>query len=251
MAKKGKSSWSLGSLIILLICAIVFCGSGAYLGLYLKDNVQAQNEFKVLKNVEGNKLMEARKLNEDVVGWITIDDTKIDYPVMWTPEDEEFYLHRNFEKEYSEAGTPFVDGNCEVYGENGSWNYLIYGHNMKIGTMFHDLVKFEDEEFRNEHRFFSFDLLSEDGTEVEEGTYEIFALARGQIYDRDSTKFKYYKNIGFGDEEAFDKYVDGVCSESIYDSGIRPKYGDQLVTLSTCAYHTDEGRFYIVGVKRN
>ena len=87
------------------------------------------------------------KKNQDFVGWLTVDGTKIDYPVMHTPEDEEFYLRSDFEKKWSIEGTPFVAGKCDPL--KPSDNVIIYGHNMNTGTLFGELTKFEDKDFYN------------------------------------------------------------------------------------------------------
>ena len=188
--------------------------------------------------------------NSDFIGWIKVPDTKIDYPVMQTPDDPEFYLHRDFNKDYSASGTPFLDAASVVVPRDGkdvTWNWLIYGHNMNFGTMFHDLQKYDSKEFWEDHKTFTFNYYNPQTDVTESGEYEIFAVSRSNIKPEDSDAFKYYKCAGFTDEENFDKYVAGVKSESSYETGITPEFGDQLVTLSTCAYHTKEGRFYIVG----
>ena len=256
--KKKRAPMGLGSWIVLLLCGIVFCGSAAYLGLYAKDKVESEKDFEnLLAEVEDMGLEGAWEKNSDTVGWIEIEGTKINYPVMQTPEDPEYYLRRDFEEEYSESGTPFLDGESRIgkgagsYNDgNGTWNWLIYGHNMKFGTMFHDLLEYDSRDFWEEHSTFTFeDIVSvKDGKVVtEKGEYEIVAACRSRIKEKDSNEFKYYRYPGYMDRETFDDFVAGIKKESLYDTGIEPEYGDQLVTVSTCAYHTEEGRFYIVG----
>ena len=167
---------------------------------------------------------------------------------MQTPDDPEYYLHRDFNRNYSESGTPFLDpANIVIPRENATWNWLIYGHNMKFETMFHDLQKFDSKEFWETHRTFSFDVYNPIIGVTEHSEYEIFAAARSIIRTKGSDAFKYYQYGGCTDEESFCEYIEGLKSESIYDTGIKPCFREQLVTLSTCAYHTSEGRFYIVG----
>ena len=256
----GKKRKSLGTVrwIILIVCAIVFCGCASYLGLYYKDIHEAQNGFEeVAEAVSDNGLEEAYEKNSDTIGWIKISGTKIDYPVMQTPDDPEYYLHRDFDKEKSDSGTPFMDaasivGAGDFGTENGgTWNWMIYGHHMKAGTMFGQLEKYQDKEFWQEHPEFEFDvILKSNMVIVENCRYEIFAAARSEIRSKDSSAFKYYQYAGYTDKETFDEFVAGVKAESLYNTGITPEYGDQLVTLSTCAYHTDNGRFYVVGVAK-
>ena len=258
--KKKRAPLGLGSWIVLLICGIVFCGSAAYLGLYAKDKIESENDFENLwTEVEDMGLEGVYLKNNDTVGWIEIEGTKINYPVMQTPEDPEYYLRRNFEKAYSESGTPFLDSTSRIgkgagsYREGeGTWNWLIYGHNMKFGTMFHDLLEYDSRDFWEEHSTFTFrDIVSagEGKVVTEAGEYEIVAACRSRIKEKDSKEFKYYQYSGCMEEKTFNEFVAGIKKESLYDTGIEPEYGDQLVTVSTCAYHTEEGRFYIVGRK--
>mgnify|MGYP004448531949 FL=1 len=251
MAKKHnkkKGSFGLVRIIILVICGIVFFGSLAYIGMYAMDKMGAQNSFKVLSE-EKKDLKSLWNQNNDFVGWLTVDGTKIDYPVMQTVDDPEFYLHKDFNKEYSESGTPFIDATSVVYGDGRTWNWLIYGHNMKFGTMFHDLLEFDDKEFWEQHKTFELSVIYPEQNAGDFGEYEIVVAAYSRIYEKDSDAFKYYSYTCYTDESTFNEFVEGIKKESVYDTGITPQYGDQLVTLSTCAYHTTEGRFYVVGRK--
>lgn len=87
-------------------------------------------------------------VNGDCIGWLSIDGTNISYPVMHTPSDPQKYLRRNFYGKYSQSGVPFLDGRCDLQ----SSNLIIYGHNMKNGTMFSDLKKYLNTDFLNSHR---------------------------------------------------------------------------------------------------
>lgn len=91
--------------------------------------------------------------NADCIGWLSIDGTNISYPVMHTPSDPQKYLHRNFYGKYSQSGVPFLDGRCDIQ----STNLIIYGHNMKNGTMFADLKKYVDKDFLSAHRTVKFE----------------------------------------------------------------------------------------------
>lgn len=245
---KNKRKMGLGTKILLVICLIVFCGSGYYLADYFLKAHQAQSGFQQLRTEEdGDDWVDLRALyekNPDTVGWLRVEGTKIDYPVMQTKgegADPEYYLHRDFDQEYSDAGTPFMDVESDIYVP--TWNWLIYGHHMKSGIMFHDLVKYEDREFWEKHPTFRFETLDGGGPK----TYQIIAACYSQVYPEDSDAFKYYHFGGYTDEESFYTYVDGIKALSIYDTGESAAYGDQLVTLSTCAYQTEDGRFFIVG----
>ena len=170
-----------------------------------------------------------------------MDGTKIDYPVMQTQDDPEFYLRRNFQKEHATAGVPFMDASSDIFVPTS--NFLIYGHNMKNGTMFHDMLKYKDNSFYQEHKTFRFDTIYKGG----QGTYEIIAAGYSKIYPEDSDAFKYYQYAGITSRSDFNEYLKGVKELSEYNTGVSAEYGDQLVTLSTCAYHEKNGRFFIVG----
>ena len=237
--------------ILIIICMIVFCGSAAYLLLYSKDKLDAEQKFSMIQDGDSD-LSELYEQNHDLIGWIRIDGTRIDYPVMQTPDDPEYYLHRDFKRDYSESGTPFIDAaSIAVPKKNATWNWLIYGHNMKFGTMFHDLQKYDSKEFWEKHRTFSFDVYDPDTGITEHGEYEILAAARSKIRAKNSDAFRYYQYAGCTDEQSFCEYIEGLKSESIYDTDITPDFGEQLVTLSTCAYHTSGGRLYIIGRRIN
>ena len=256
--RRRKKSSGVVSWILIMICLIVFCGSGAKLLFYFWDKFQAEQEFAQIRE-SARDLSDVYAQNHDLIGWIKIEDTKIDYPVMQTPQDPEYYLHTDFNGEYSASGTPFldaasvvmprtfVDSHGETYELNVTWNWLIYGHNMKSGTMFAALQKYDSQEFWEGHKTFTFDVYHPDTGVTESGVYEIFAVSRSQIKASDSNAFQYYKYAGYTDEQKFYEFVSGVKAESSYETGITPQFGDQLVTLSTCAYHVDEGRMYIVG----
>ena len=226
--------------IIFIIALLVFIGSAGYLGLHYFEGQQTENAFRQLTVDGGHDLAALHEQNPDIVGWIKIDDTRVDYPVMWTPDDPEFYLRRNFQKEDSVAGTPFLDAASTM---PGSSNWLIYGHNMKNGTMFHDTLKYEGKAFYDGHKTIHFDTLEG------EGLYEIVAVCYTQIYEENAQVFKYYQYASIVDEASFDAYVQGVKALSIYDTGVTPVWGDQLITLSTCEYSVEDGRFIIVARK--
>ena len=116
---------------------------------------------------------------------------------------------------------------------------------MKNGSMFHDLIKYEDEEFYRDHKTINFDTIYKGG----QGVYQVVAAGYSQIYDKDSSKFKYYAYAGMTSEREYYEFVDGVKKLSCYDTGAVPEYGSQLITLSTCTNVSDEGRFFVVAVR--
>lgn len=245
----------LGRKIVLVLSLIVFVGAAGVLIQYYYNGYQEMNDLKDLKLTEELDDLETDKgiiigkyvplwqKNKDLIGWITIDDTKIDFPVMQTPDDPEYYLRRNFDKEQSTGGVPFMDANSDIFLPTS--NFMIYGHNMKNGSMFHDLLKYEDEEFYREHKTIKFDTIYKGG----QGVYQVVAAGYSQIYAKDSGKFKYYAYAGMTTEAEYNEFVRGVKSLSCYNTGITPEYGSQLITLSTCTNTSEEGRFFVVAVR--
>lgn len=197
--------------------------------------VREDDQSPVLK-----KYKDIYSQNPDLFGWITIEDTRINYPVMHTPADPEKYLHTSFSGKYSYPGTPFLDGNCTLQSDN----YLIYGHNMKSGSMFRDLLKYENLDFYKEHTIIRFDTI------YEEAEYEIIAAFYDRVYSpKETDVFKFYRFIDAEDEEDFDYAMEQFKEKALYDTGVTAEYGDQLLTLVTCAYFTDNGRFVVVARK--
>lgn len=174
--------------------------------------------------------------NNDLVGWIRIDGTGIDYPVMQTPSNPDYYLKHSFEKTWSDYGVPYVDAGCTVGVSN---NLIIYGHNMKNGTMFHDLVNYTKKDFYEAHPVICFDTVDAPGR------YHVIAAFR---YNTNKETFVYNEHTDM-DEAEFTEYVENCRARSIYDTGFTAEYGDQLITLSTCEYTYTNGRFVVVAKK--
>lgn len=184
------------------------------------------------------KYRELYNQNQDLIGWIRIEDTKINYPVMYTPNDPELYLHKNFERKYAYGGLPFLDGRNEAFSKTE--NLIIYGHNMKNGTMFGQIPQYANKSYWEKHPIVQFDLLTE------QREYEVVGAFRSHQFREDEAGFRYYDYIDLTDQYSFDEYIRCVKQASIYNTGITPQWGDQLLTLSTCSYHTDSGTFVVV-----
>jgi len=174
--------------------------------------------------------------NTDLFGWVTIPDTAIDYPVMHTPDEPERYLHADFEGKYSYGGVPFIDAHCNPDSDN----LLIYGHNMLDGSMFRSLMKYQEKNYWQEHPVIIFNTL------YEQQEYEVLAAFYDRVYYKTETVFKFYKFIDAADEADYDYAISQFKEKSLYDTGVEAQYGDKLITLVTCAYHTNNGRFVVV-----
>lgn len=182
-----------------------------------------------------------KEQNPDFFGWLSIEETELSYPVMYTPEDPEYYLRRDFEGNKSLGGVPFLSAS---YHEGGG-NYLIYGHNMKNGSMFSTLLSYSDQKYWQEHPTIQFDTL--DTT----GEYLVMGAFYAKVHQQDETDvFRFYQYDDLTSKNVFDEYVKQVQDEALYDTGICAEFGDQLLTLVTCSYHTNNGRFVVVARKQ-
>lgn len=189
--------------------------------------------------------------NEDFIGWLRIEDTIIDYPVMQCTEDENYYLARDFYKEENKNGCLILDndsnagiGTIEQQYTNGvlpSTNLIIHGHTMKSGQMFGGLKLYRDEEYGLAHNRICFDSL------YEKREYELIAVFYSQVYYQGEDVFKYYKFFQADTQEEFEDWYKNIKEMSLYDTGITAEYGDEFITLSCCAYHVEDGRFVVVG----
>lgn len=189
--------------------------------------------------------------NNDLIGWLYIEGTEIDYPVMQTPEDENYYLYRDFEGQENKNGCLILDtesvagiGTAKYEYENGiapSTNLIIHGHTMKSGAMFGNLKLYKDEEYGLSHNIICFDSL------YEKREYELIAVFYSQVYYQNEDVFKYYKFFQADTKEEFDDWYNNIMELSLYDTGVRAEFGDEFITLSCCSYHVEDGRFVVVG----
>ncbi len=178
--------------------------------------------------------------NNDMAGWIKIEDTKINYPVMQSLGRPEYYLRRGFDKAYTFHGIPFVQENCNLETDKISDNIVIYAHNMDDGSMFGDLEKFLKKSFWEEHKTFSFDTLTQ------RGEYEIISVFKTRAYTDTEESFKYYHFVNASTESEFNDFIVKCKALALYDTGVSAEYGDKLVTLSTCEYSQENGRLVVV-----
>jgi len=196
------------------------------------------------KGDEPVMLPEFRELyerNSDIVGWLKIDGTRIEYPVMQNPQDAEYYLNHDFDKKENKGGLPFLDAHSRA---NGSDILLIHGHHMKSGWMFKDLMKYKNESFYKEHATFQFSSL------YEKEEYEIVSVILSEVYRKSDDVFKYYQIENINTPVEFDSYVQNIKKLALYDTGVTAQYGDKLIVLSTCEYSTENGRLAVVARKR-
>lgn len=176
------------------------------------------------------------EINSDIVGWIKIEDTNINYPVMQTKDRPQFYLRKDFYKKYSQWGTPFLAENCDI---KTSDNLIIYGHHINNSKMFGELEKYKNEKFYRNHKIINFDTL------YGKSEYKIIAVFKTVAY----TGFEYYKFEKANTEREFDTFIEKCKELSFYDTEETAEYGDKLITLSTCEYSNKNGRLVVVAKK--
>lgn len=179
------------------------------------------------------------ELNPDMAGWISIENSRINYPVMQTPNDPDYYLHRNFDRKDSSRGCIYADEKCDL--TTPSDNVTLYGHNMMDGSMFAALLNYTHSSYWESHRYIRFDTLTE------YHTYEIFAVFATSASV--GKGFRYHTFVDAENQQDFDDFVSQCISLSLYDTGIVPEYGDKLLCLSTCEYSHDNGRLVVVAVR--
>ena len=179
--------------------------------------------------------------NPNFAGWITIEGTKIDNPIVLTRDGSDFYLNHNFNGEEDINGTLFMGPRCHM--ADRSTNLIIYGHNMKSGQMFGDLKKYLQEDFFLSHKQIIFDTI------YEKGVYEIFAVCLGEVHYRDENIFRYYNFIQANTQEEYQAFLDNIRELSVFMSEELPNYEDDLLTLSTCNNYTEDGRLFLVAKK--
>lgn len=247
----------------IIVCLAVWMYSAGSVYRYLQEAEESSAEFEYLENlVENEKALNTEESdgqmanekneqgilteyaalfeqNNDMAGWITIEGTPVNYPVMFTSDQPDFYLKHGFDKEYSAYGVPFVGENCTLSPRSD--NLIIYGHHMKNGTMFAALADYENKDFYEKHKVIQFDTLTENGK------YEIAAVFKTTVYD--TKGFAFYEFVNADKNEKFDEYVRKCKRLSLYETNVIPEYGDDLLTLVTCEYSARNGRMVVVAKK--
>lgn len=201
---------------------------------YMED---VDNQSVAVPKVMRDNFTTLYDINNDFVGWLNIPGTVIDYPVMCR-NGNEYYLNHDFYGKKDRYGCLFVKDYADI--DTPGTNFIIYGHNMNDGAMFGSLDNYSRESYYTEHPTLSFDTL------YENRRYEIISVFLSKVYDNDESAFKYYEFYNADTEEEFMDFYDNIMSMSIYATGVTAEYGDTFVTLSTCAYHEEDGRLVIV-----
>ena len=214
------------------------------------QNISEDEEEAIEENIEEQKnetermlqVKELQQQNADIIGWLEIENTNINYPVL-QGTDNSYYMTHNYKKEKSKNGSIFL--NADYNWNIPSNNLLIYGHNLGNGMMFQELLKYEKESFYQEHPVIRFTTAEGDAE------YEIISAFKSRVYYKsEKNVFRYYFFLNSESEEEYNQFVKNAKNASLYSIDATANYGDQLITLSTCSYYVEDGRFAVVGRKR-
>lgn len=209
-----------------------------------EDDRTTQENIEETTNQETERILKVQKLqeeNSDIVGWLEIEGTSINYPVL-QGTDNEYYMTHNYKKQKSQNGSIFLTKDYDW--SIPSSNLLIFGHNLNNGTMFQELLKYAKKEFYQEHPIIRFT------TNKEDAEYEIISAFKSKVYYKtEKNVFRYYFFVNVKTEAEYNEFVQNAKKASLYDIDKTAEFGDQLITLSTCSYHIEDGRFAVVGRK--
>lgn len=175
-------------------------------------------------------------VNGDLVGWLTIPGTNVDYPVVQRASEQDYYLYRDYYGNSDSHGCIYVDEKCDVSAPSD--NVILYGHRMKDQTMFGQLGLYEEKSFWQDHQYLYFDTLTE------RHTYQVIC-----VFVTSASKdqgFAYHLYVDAADREDFHHFLGNCNANRLYDTGLSAQYGDKLLTLSTCEYSRENGRLVVL-----
>lgn len=233
---------------MITLCLIIFAFVLCYLIYNFNVDTQDQKQFDDMAQTividemdndnsndnENNGIESLIAENSDCIGWLRISGTKIDYPVMQTKGNPQYYLRRDFNKQYSYMGTPFMDSRCDINHDN---NLIVYGHNMKDGKMFADLLRYKDKEYCKLHNIINFI------TPNEVQKYEVVAVCKVKSDD------EWYEYTCQKNKDSFNNLTPHIKDKSLYQIDEPIEYGDNFLTLSTCEYSQKDGRLIVIAVR--
>lgn len=233
---------------MITLCLIIFAFVLCYLIYNFNVDTQDQKQFDDMAQTividemdndnsndnENNGIESLIAENSDCIGWLRISGTKIDYPVMQTKGNPQYYLRRDFNKQYSYMGTPFMDSRCDINYDN---NLIVYGHNMKDGKMFADLLRYKDKEYCKLHNIINFI------TPNEVQKYEVVAVCKVKSDD------EWYEYTCQKNKDSFNNLTPHIKDKSLYQIDEPIEYGDNFLTLSTCEYSQKDGMLIVIAVR--
>jgi sortase B len=199
---------------------------------------------ETVPTTEGEPVMmpgyaELHEQNPHMVGWIKIEGTKMDYPVMHSPDKPNFYLEHDFDGNKSARGCIYAREECDLFEPTD--NITLYGHNMRDGSMFASLNAYVNKETWDYNSLIFFDNL------YEAHVYQIFAVFTTTASVGEG--FPYHQMDDAYDEEEFADFIRNCKDLQLYETGITPVYGDKIICLSTCEYSQENGRLVVAAVR--
>jgi sortase B len=194
------------------------------------NGVAILSEYAILYNMYPN-----------LRGWLTVDGTQIDYPVMQDVSGSDYYLTHDFEGKEDNRGSLYVSVDTTL--EPLDKNIVVFGHNLSDGTQFGELDRYLDYDFYTAHPTITFDTI------YETGTYQVVAVVKTHVKTETETGFRYYWSHGYENQTEFQELVDFIDENKIYDTGEYLTYGDTTLMLSTCEYTVDNGRLVVIAKK--
>lgn len=258
---------------LICLCSLIFLGSAIYMIVYFVDSAQESEKYSDIASIVESIKQEMQnspdstdpnytsstesndtpgssslilpeyqglyEMNNDLVGWINIPDTRVNYPVCQNLTTKDYYLYRNFNKEDSKDGCIYVREACDVF--TPSDNVVIYGHRMNSGAMFADVMNYRKKDFWETHQTFTFDTI------YEHHTYQVIAVFITSANYGEG--FAYHQFNDASNQAEFDEFMKTVHKLQLYDTGLTAKYGDMLVTLSTCTPRYEQpsnGRLVVI-----
>lgn len=232
-------------LLLILLIGVAVIAAIPFLKEVEEENKRNENQKAVEKEIENtikdgkSKRGRVKKLkvkNKDVIAYLEIPGTSISYPVMQTKDNPDYYLNHDINKNYSSYGTPYLSAYCDIMSAD---QLIIYGHNMGRGRMFGALTNYRDVSYMEKYKTIFLD------TKKRKIKFEIFAVMSVNIHECD-----YWQFVMARDEADFNRYVDMVTANSIHTQGVKPKYGEQILALSTCDNgRGNDWRFVVLGRK--
>jgi len=241
---------------IRLLAMVAFLAAVTYLAIHFYSSYKNKKLYEDLALSEDTvteeisrvnadfmqKVKELQQENSDVKGWIRIEGTNINYPLL-QGTDNEFYVTHNYKKENSRFGSIFI--NCNSNIEDVNSNIIIYGHDMQNDTqMFADMLKYKEKEFYEAHPVIRII------TEKTDTEYEIIHVFKSRVfYENETNVFRYYHYYNLDSEEIYSEYLRNCKEIELYNTEVIANYGDQLLTLITCEYSQENGRFVIIARK--
>ena len=233
--------------LVIIACVLYLCytayESSHNDSLYNNKSIISKKNFSdgSSQNEYSSKYVSAKEKNPEVIGWISVDDTDISYPLLQT-NDNNYYLTHNYKKEVSNYGSIYLHKNSVLSSEFS--NLIVYGHNINSGSqMFSTLMNYKNKDFYQNHKTIRIT------TDSKEYIYTIFAVMKSKVYENNEDVFKYYSYTDLTDKEKFNEYVSNCKKYQLYNTNVSAVYGNQIISLVTCEYSQDNGRLIVLGKK--